>query len=186
MRIIAAAIVGGLIVFIWSAIAHMVTPLGTAGISSLPEEEPVLQAFRANIPKSGLYRFPGGDTKNMTPEQKQAWEAKIVSGPSGLLAYTAEGKQPMSPRQFVSELVSNMLAAAVAAILLSYMSAPYVTKVAACALLALFAFLSLSVSYWTWDNFPTAFVTASLITEFVGWLLAGLAIAKIVTPKSAV
>lgn len=185
MRIIAAAIVGGIIVFIVGAIAHTVTPLGTAGLSVLPTEEPVLQAFRANIPRSGLYFFPGADmSRKMSPEERKAWEAKLGAGPSGLIVYTAEGAQSMEPRQLVTELISNMLAAAIVAILLSFMAAPYITKAVSSALIALFAFLSLSVSYWNWYHFPTAFVTGELVTEFIAWFLAGLAIARIVTPNS--
>ncbi len=184
MRITVAAIVGGIIVFVWSAIAHMATPLGTAGLSVLPNEEPVLQSLRANIPRSGLYLFPGADMSGkITAEERKAWEAKVRSGPKGLLFYTASGAEFLSPRQLIAELISNILAAAVAAILLSFMAAPYITKVASTALLALFAFLSLSASHWIWDGFPTAFVAAELAMEFIGWFLAGLAMARIVTRR---
>ncbi len=91
--------------------------------------------------------------------------------------------QALSPRQLISELVTNILAAAIAAILLSAMAAPYFTRVMFTALLALFAFLSVSASHWIWHGFPTAFVAADLATEFIGWLLAGLAMAKIVGPR---
>ncbi len=184
MRIFIAAIVGGIIVFVWSAIAHMATPLGTAGLSVLPNEEPVLQALRANIPQSGLYFFPGADmSRRMTAEEKKAWEAKLRSGPTGLMVYNARGGEALSPRQLIAELVTNVLAAAVAAILLSFMAAPYITKAVSTALLALFAFLSLSASHWIWYGFPTAFVVGELVTEFIGWLLAGLAIARIMSSR---
>jgi uncharacterized membrane protein len=39
-----------------------------------------------------------------------------------------------------------------------------------------------TASYWIWYGFPGAFIAAGLVTEFAGWLLAGLAIAKIVPP----
>lgn len=186
MRIITAAIVGGLIVFVVSAIAHVFTPLGTAGLRVLPTEEPVLQALRANIPQSGLYFFPGADMSGkMSAEEQKAWEAKLRSGPSGLIVYTAEGAGAMEPRQLGTELIASILAAAIVAILLSFMAVPFITKAVSSALFALFAFLSLSASYWNWYHFPTAFVTAELVTEFIGWFLAGLAIARIVTPKPA-
>ena len=37
----------------------------------------------------------------------------------------------------------------------------------------------LSLSYWNWFNFPTAYIGAELLTESIGWLLAGLAIARL-------
>lgn len=120
----------------------------------------------------------------MTPEREQAWAAKLRSGPVGILVYTATGSEPMSPRQLGNELVSTILAAGVAAFLVSLMAASYVQRVAAVALLALFAWLSLSVSYWNWYGFPAAFVAGELATELIGWLLAGLAIARI-APRAA-
>jgi len=185
MRIITAAIVGGLIVFGVSAVFHTLTPLGTMGLSFLPNEDPVMQAFKTNIPRSGLYFFPGGTMGKMTEQEQQAWAAKLRSGPSGLIVYTAEGLEAMEPRQLVSELIANILAAAIASILLTFMAAPYITKAISCALLAVFAFLSLSASHWIWYHYPTTFVAAELVMEFIAWLLAGLVIAKIVTPKSA-
>jgi hypothetical protein len=54
----------------------------------------------------------------------------------------------------------------------------------AVALLALFASLSISASYWNWYDFPAAFVGGELVTELIGWTLAGLAIAKIVPART--
>ncbi len=185
MRNVIAGVVGGIIVFVWGAIAHLATPLGTAGLRALPNEAPVIEALKANVPQSGLYFFPGVDmSRKPTPEEQKAWEAKLRAGPSGLIVYTAGGMGAMEPRQLVTELISDILAAVLAAILLSFMAVPYITRAVAPALFALYAFLSLTVSHWNWYHFPTAFVTAELVTEFIGWLLAGLAMAKILTAPS--
>jgi hypothetical protein len=52
------------------------------------------------------------------------------------------------------------------------------------ALMGLFGFVSISISYWNWYGFPTDFTVAEAITEVVGWLLAGLVMAAIVRPLS--
>jgi hypothetical protein len=182
-RILIAAVAGGLIVFIWTAIAHMATPLGTAGMSVFPpdQESKIIDAMKAGLPGSGLYFFPGIDMQSTpTPEQQKAWEAKIQAGPFGLLVFNARGGSPLSPAQLVTELASTMLAAAVAAYLASLMAGPMMTRAIAVALLALFASLSVGASYWNWYGFPTAFIAAEAFTELIGWLLAGLAIARIV------
>jgi hypothetical protein len=182
-KILIAAAAGGLIVFVWTAIAHMATPLGTAGMSVLPpdQESKIIDAMNAGLPGSGLYFFPGIDMRSTpTPEQQKAWEAKIRSGPFGLLVYNARGGSPVSPAQLITELLSTMLAAAVAAYLASLMAAPTMTRAIAVSLLALFASLSIGASYWNWYGFPTAFVAAEAFTEIICWLLGGLAIARIV------
>jgi hypothetical protein len=180
-RIILAAILGGIIVFVWSAISHMFTPLGGMGLSILPNEDPVVNALRANVPKSGMYFFPGMDmSKEPTPE----WRAKFKQGPSGLIVITAGPGQEMFPRQLGLELVTNIIGAYIAAILAAMMVGSMLKRASAVALLAIFASVSLSFSYWIWYGFPAAFVLGELITELIGWFLAGLAIAKLVPPAA--
>src|SRR6185295_9013897 len=53
-RIILAAIVGSIIVFVWSAVAHMVLPIGEMGVKSLPSEEKVVPALKDAIKEPGL------------------------------------------------------------------------------------------------------------------------------------
>ncbi|MGH9312706.1 MAG: hypothetical protein ACRD1S_05860 [Vicinamibacterales bacterium] len=187
MKVAVAAVVGGLIVFVWSAIAHMATPLGTAGLSTLPGEDAVVAALRASGAGSGLYFIPGGDENpQLTPEQQMARHMeKLQAGPVGLLAYTAGPGEAMSPRQLLSELATSILAAGVAAFLVSMMVGSLGQRAIAVSLLALFATFSVTASYWIWYGFPTPFIGAGLVTEAIGWLLAGFAIAKIVPPPAA-
>ena len=182
-RIAIAAIAGGVIVFVWSAIAHMLLPIGEMGISTLTNEGPFIAALQGA--KDGLYFFPGMDmSRKPTPEEQKAWEAKVAAGPTGILVYHEKG-EAMSPRQLGSELVTNVLAALIAAWIASLLAAAYGRRVLAIALLGLFGWVSLSLSYWIWYGFPTSFILGEGITEVVGWFLAGLAIAKIV-PRAIV
>ena len=79
--------------FIWTSIAHLVLPLGEAGIGEIPNESAVLGAMQSNIGvQTGLYIFPGlGVGKNATRQEKneamKQIAAKAASGPSGLLMY---------------------------------------------------------------------------------------------------
>lgn len=184
-KIVLAAFAGGLVLFVWGAVSHMATPLGEMGLSNLPNEEPVLNALGASIPEPGLYFYPGFDMKNATDEERAAWEEKIKTGPSGLLLYRPSGGEAMSPRQLGSEVLSNVFAAWIAAIVVAMISAPFGRRVLIVGLLGLFAWLSISASHWIWYGFPTAFVGAELVDQVVGWLLAGLVIAKIVPRPAA-
>ena len=179
-KIVIAALVGGLIVFVWGALAHMLTPLGTMGISNLPNEDTVLASLRANVPASGMYWFPGE-----RPDQKE-WEAKMKEGPSGLLIYTAGGGPMLDPKQLISELLTNIFAAFIAATIIALIAAPYSKRVSVIALMGVFGWASVLLSYWIWYHFPTAYILGELIMEVVGWGLAGLAIAKIVPPRVAI
>jgi hypothetical protein len=49
MRILLAGILGGIVMFIWTSIAHVALPLGEAGIRKIPNESAVLSTMQCNI-----------------------------------------------------------------------------------------------------------------------------------------
>jgi hypothetical protein len=56
MRILFAGIIGGIVMFIWTSIAHTALPLGEAEISEIPNESAVLRAMQSSRgDKTGLY-----------------------------------------------------------------------------------------------------------------------------------
>jgi hypothetical protein len=178
-----ASLSGGLIVFAWGAIAHMALPLGTMGLKSLPNESAVLAGLSTAIAEPGLYFYPAMDlSRTLSPQEEADWENRYRTGPTGLVLFHPRGGEPMTARMFVVEFLSNVAASLVAALLLCTMTVSYARRVLIVALLGVFAWLSLSVSYWNWYGFPGLFIVAEGIDQTVGWLLAGLAIAKIVPP----
>ena len=113
-----------------------------------------------------------------------AWEARYRTGPTGMLIYHPTGETAVSPKKLLIQLLSNLLAAAIVAFVVSLMLAPYWQRVLAIALLGGFACLTISTIYWNWYGYPTSFFIAQVIDQVVGWLLAGLAIAKVVPPPT--
>lgn len=175
-KILLAGVVGGLVMFIWGAIAHTVLPIGTMGLKILPNEDAVLGPMKQAVPESGLYFFPGMDmSRKLTEAEQRAWEAKCEAGPTGLLLYTAHGSKPMSPRQLLAELITDILSALILASVFSRMTGSVGCRALAGALLGVFAWLSISTSYWTWYNFPAAFVIGEGLDQTIGWFLAGAA-----------
>ena len=176
-RILLAGILAGVVVFVWSAIDHMVLPFGHMGVKALPHEDALLPALRAGITDGGLYVFPAMDmTKKPTREEYKAWEARFVAGPTGILVVSPGGQQPMMPRQLSSELLTDILAGIIAAFVVSHTTAPFGRRVLIVMLPGLFAWLSISTSYRIWYGFPTAYVLAEGIDQVVGWLFGGVAI----------
>jgi len=57
MKILLAGILGGIVMFIWTSIAHMALPLGEAGISEIPNEQAVLAAMQSNIAEKWAFTF---------------------------------------------------------------------------------------------------------------------------------
>src|SRR5262245_50864999 len=98
MKILLTAVLGGIVMFVWTSIAHMALPLGEAGINEIPNESAVLSAMESNIgDKTGLYIFPGlGVGKNATREEKseamKQMQQRIAANPSGILMYHTPGR----------------------------------------------------------------------------------------------
>src|SRR4029453_11836698 len=99
MRILLAGVLGGIVMFVWTSVAHMALPLGEAGINEIPNESAVLGAMQSSMgDKTGLYIFPGlGVGKNATLEQKneamKQMQQRIAASPSGILMYHPPGRQ---------------------------------------------------------------------------------------------
>ena len=79
-RVLLAGILGGIAMFVWSAIAHMVLPLGEAGFREIPDEQSVVGAMNSAIgDQAGFYIFPGPglgpDRPPRVPERNPAVHA---------------------------------------------------------------------------------------------------------------
>jgi hypothetical protein len=174
MRLIIAAILAGIVMFMWGAVSHMVLHIGDAGLQSMPNEAAVSAALKANISEPGFYFMPGMDMSGSASEQERAaWAAKYKEGPTAMLVYHPSGEDPMSIKQFAVELGSDIAAALVVGMILSLGAAGFSRGVTISTLVGLAGWLSINVSYWNWYRFPTNFVTGELIDQIAGWLLAG-------------
>ena len=102
-RVLLAGLLGGIAMFAWTSLAHMVLPLGDAGIKEIPNEQGVLNALQASLRTApGLYLYPGtGLGPDATMQQKRAamdqYGQKLAARPSGILIYHPPGAQPMTP-----------------------------------------------------------------------------------------
>jgi hypothetical protein len=184
-RILIAGVVGGIVMFVWGAVSHMVLPIGEMGLDSLPNEDALMSAMKSSIPGAGMYFFPGMDMhEEMSKEEEAAWTAKYKAGPTGLVVYHPGGEDALAPTMLVKELLSNVACALIAASIVSSAGGAFGKRVKIVAMLGLFAWFSISVSHWIWYRFPAAYAVGELLDQAIGWTLAGLAIAKIVKPSS--
>jgi hypothetical protein len=122
MKVLIAGVVGGLLVFCWSAVSHMALPLGEMGIeqSGGPNEAAILESLKADLPASGLYMLPTADPSITDPKlQMEDAMQKWSAGPSAVINYRAEGMSAMGTQTLGKEAAANVLAALIAAIVLA-------------------------------------------------------------------
>jgi hypothetical protein len=183
MRVLIAGIVGGIVMFAWGAVSHMVLPLGEMGFTSLPHEETLVPAMKESLTEHGMYFFPAMPSPEMTQEQWKEWELRYNAGPVGMIVYQPQGKPMMSPLQLGTELAFNVLAALLASFVIARTASPYMVRVLCYMLIGVTAWLSISASHWNWYNFTSDFAVGELITETIGWFLIGLFAGGIVKPS---
>src|ERR1700742_1950238 len=168
MRVLIAAILGALAMFIWTAVAHMATPLGSIGFSRMQNETPVLDAMQANVgARPGLYFFPYVDPSD--PQMMAKPAALRPVHPSGWMIYQPPGGDgQMSPKTLVSEFAKESVQALIAAFLLSLtVITGFGMRVAFVTLIGVSAAIATNASYLIWYGFPLDYTLAQIAIEVV-------------------
>jgi hypothetical protein len=187
--ILLAGILGGIALFAWESVSHMLTPLGDAGIQGLSNEPPVLAALKENIKAPGFYFFPAPEIKpGMTKEQQQ--QAMQVAmdqyrtGPAGILIFHPDGAESLSARQFLVQFGADVVVMLLAAFLLASATGlkSYAARLGFVTLMGLIPTLRSELPYWNWYGFPCVYVTAQFTVHLVGFLVGGLVLARFIRP----
>src|SRR5437667_2700950 len=183
-RIVIAAVVGGVVMFVWGAVAWMVLPLHTSTVKDVPNEDELRAVVRKNVTEPGFYAVPGwGEAK----ADQKGWETKYREGPRILAVLLPQGGDPMMASTYVKGFAIDVLAALFAAWLLSKAVGglnSYGARVQFVTVTGLFAGIAVHLAYWNWLEFPTNYTIAYLADITIGWLLTGLAISAIVKPTT--
>lgn len=182
MRLVVAALLGGLVVFAWGFVSHMALPIGEMGHGQAGNEDVVLSALREGLPaREGLYMVPGLSPEAYAQQDEAAmaaYSAKAVANPNAVIFYQPVGRDGMDmTTQLAKEWVTNTVSALLVAWVLALGAFGFGKRVAIATVMGLFAWLAVSVPYWNWYRFPLELTMGSLIQNVVGWLLAGLAMA---------
>ncbi len=190
VRVIVAALIGGILLFVWGFVSWTVLTWHNTSGGQLPNEEIVVAAMQGNITESGIYWIPGMAREPAASDEakkaaEEAWMERHRAGPIGMLVYHPEGREPMMPKVFAQGLGLSFLSALIAAVLLvSSGIGNYVGRVAFVTMLGLFVGITADMSEWNWFSFPMDWTLANVGDRLVGWLLVGLVMAAIVKPNA--
>jgi len=181
MRVLLAGVLGGIVIFIWTSIAHMALPLGEAGITEIPNESAVLSAMHGNIgDKTGLYIFPGlGVAKDATREQKnqamKGMQQRIAANPSGILMYHPPGRQFAFGKSLAIEFATELLEAILVVWLLAQTRiATFGGRLRLVLVAGTLAAITTNISYWNWYGFPGVYTASYVLIEIIGFFLVGI------------
>lgn len=190
MRVIIGGVAGGVAMFMWGALSHMVLQWEEATIKDFPNEEAVIPILQTNVNSSGFYFFPGmGVLPSATKEQKaeamKKWTEKYQAGPRGIMIYRTDGGQAMAPKQLGLQLAAEIVAALVAAIVLANATSlrSFGGRLILVTLLGLLPFCMVNFPYWNWYGFPDNYTLVQLGDKIATFFIGGIFLAAIVKPR---
>jgi hypothetical protein len=180
MRVLVAAIFGGIVMFIWGAVAHMMLGLGNPGIHQPVHEDAVLSSLHEGLGTTpGVYILPSFDPKQWNDQAaRAAYAQKSRTSPYAWVVYLPQGEDMTNmSRQLPHQWASDTLASLALAFVMGLAAFGFAKRLGIAAAAAIFAWLSTMVPYWNWYRFPAALTWAALAEQLIGWLLAGAVMA---------
>jgi len=180
-KILLAGLAGGVLMFIWSAIAWVAIPLHTSTISGMANEDSVMAAMKTGMNKKSVYMFPARPTAGGDAAM-DAWKAKFNRGPIGIVFYTPGGSSATTEMagQMAIGLVDDIIVAMFAAWLLSRCTAAragYFARVMFCGMIGIIICLFVHVANWNWLMYPGDYTTGWVLDTLVAWVAGGMGIA---------
>lgn len=178
-----AAILGGLIIFVWSFVSWMVFPWHKQCLQKFTNQSEVARVIQDNAPTSGVYVLPNtfGYNEKTSHEEMHKAEMMMENGPFMFATVMPNGAGKMSARPFIFSLIIQVIGAFIAIwMLMQTKGLNYKKSVCFITLFGLGVAVLGQLPEWNWWGFAGAYVLVNMADLVIGWFLAGLAIAKLI------
>jgi hypothetical protein len=167
---IKSGVLAGVVLFFWGAFSWMALPWHTATLHHFIDGRAVSNGLIANALQSGIYVTPMDTDATSQGDTKQAF------------IFASVHLQGM-PSSMVPALIISLLIQIIAAILIAYLLSKtsgltYFKRVRFVLIFALAAGIITYLPYWNWFCFDTTYTLVMIADLLLGWLLAGLVLAK--------
>jgi hypothetical protein len=185
-RLALGSLLGGIVLFVWGAIAWMVIPWPGDPLRAFTNEAAVVQAVTANAPRSGNYLLPIEPNRapGMSDEQyraaRQAAMDRMTHGPMIFAAVRLEPMGSTSRPLLIQLLTELVLALMASCLLLQTGRLSYKGRVLFLTVVGLIIFVGGHADEWNWWSFSSAYMLMQFGAIVIGWLLASLVIAALV------
>jgi len=190
IRIIVGGVLGAIVYFVWGMAVWMFLGLHDSTILELPGEGRTTGILTTNELETGVYVSPYTDNpQEEMYDTESIFHKKYSKGPIYSIYFQKEGEDPMSVRMFIVGFVIDLLAALLAAVMLSSAvngsCKTYAHRIGFVTGFGIFVGLIGHASYWNWMHFPLQYTTMFILDAFFGWFLVGLIMAAIIRcPKT--
>ncbi len=188
-KLVVASLLGGVVLFIWSALSWMVFGLQEANLNSFADEDAITEAIRAQAPAPGMYILPGypehrpGASAEEIRIAEEVMRERMMQGPHVFASIRLAGTDSLTPflvRGFIINVISVFF---VALLVWKIRSISFTGKVAFTVVFAIAATAAIHLQYWNWWSFSTGYITTSIIDMSIGWFLVGVVLGIVITEK---
>ena len=180
VRILVAGLVGGILVFFMGFVEHELLGWGARTFSDIEKDDEFRENLKGHRLEPAIYAFPKMP-KDRSPAEMDRFMKNLAAGPSGFVIVAPSGDMNM-PKMLGLEFLSNVIAALIAAWIVSLISAdkPFLWRWKVVVLMGIFGWISIVASYGIWWRFPWPFIRDDLLCTILEWCVGGAAIAGIV------
>lgn len=179
-RMVWAALLGGVTLFVWGALAHMVFQLAEKQTLPLSGDRAAnTEAIRRLAPEPGVYMNPwcAPDAPNA---EREALAERLKVEPYVFAVVVPQGiPQGIDMTSTLVRQAGLCVALALIAVFLIVVAgglAGLVSRITFCVILALFGFLQTDAPFMLWYQFPSGWTIAQLVEKLVGGALLGVVI----------
>jgi hypothetical protein len=189
-QLVLGSVLGGIVLFVWSAIAWMLIPWPGEPLRTFTNEEAMAQAITASAPRSGNYILPNMPkrTPGMTDQQYAAAEKAMADRwARGPIVFAAVRFEPFGSfgaalviqffNQFVVALIVTLL-------LLQTSGLSRAGRIGFVTAIGLIIFVGGHVDEWIWWSFSNSYMLMQFGAIVIGWVLAALVISTFVRGKA--
>ncbi|MBP9864841.1 MAG: hypothetical protein KBC91_00410 [Candidatus Omnitrophica bacterium] len=184
-----SGLLGGCIVFLWSALSWMVLPYHAKTLNHFQDEAAVQSVLNTNTLGAGLYVLPHPEPENARLPDALARQAALKRrhqmeyGPFALVVMQPRGTGPL-----LLLMARGLALKIIAAILMTWLllqvgPVSYRRRVFFVMVAAMLGAVLVNLEQWNWWAFPDDYVLLQMLDLLTGWFLAGLVMAKIVPSR---
>ena len=188
--LVLGSVLGGVIVFAWTAVSWMLLPWHNNAMKSFADEAAVAQVILDNAPSGGMFAIPGWPAgfDAMTQAQKDSCQAamtkKMADGPYFYGVVWRGVKEDMGRSMGVSLLFDVLAALLVTMLVMKTGGMSWAGRVMFIVTVALAVCLIAIAPNWIWWHHPSGYVIVGMADVVIAWALAGMVIAKVAAPKA--
>jgi hypothetical protein len=176
-----AAIIGGLVVFIWGMLSWMVLPWHQSSLKKFSNESEVADVIRDNASTSGVYILPNTFSygEHTSHKEMKCGMKMIEDGPYVFASVRSTGMGKMSLGPFICSLITQIIGAYIVVwMLMQTKGLSFGQKVGFVTLFGFSIALLGMFPDWIWWGFSGCFVITNMLDVVIGWFLAGLCMVK--------